>query len=149
MGENEHDELTIIAPETVVRERLDFIVKEILQYSFPTLQKDALLWRDSKGLRHVHCETERELSIGRDMNCTIVLADDFASRTHATIRRKGEEWVVFDEQSKNGTWLNNHPVDTACLHSGDILRVGNSYLVYMEASLAGLESMDDSLHMEG
>ena len=133
MGEHAHQDLTIVAPETVVRERVEFVVRDILQFSFPILHQDALLWRNADGLHQVELNANQEITIGREEHCTVMLADDFTSRTHAKLLKKDEEWMVFDQQSKNGTWLNNHPIDAACLHSGDILRIGNTYLVYMEA----------------
>jgi len=45
------------------------------------------------------------LIIGRGQDCDLVLADTQASRHHAEVRRFGDQWLVVDLGSTNGTYL--------------------------------------------
>jgi len=70
-----------------------------------------------------------ELEIGRDPTAGIVLADDLVSRRHARIRVEGEEAVVEDLGSSNGTWVNDTEIDAPTrLAPGDQVLIGESLL---------------------
>lgn len=47
-----------------------------------------------------------EIVAGRDHDCDVVLDERQVSRQHIIIRRAGEEYVIEDLNSKNGTWVN-------------------------------------------
>jgi hypothetical protein len=46
------------------------------------------------------------------------------SRVHAEIRSEGDQWVIVDLDSTNGTRVNGAPVTSAPLRSGDRIRLG-------------------------
>jgi pSer/pThr/pTyr-binding forkhead associated (FHA) protein len=46
------------------------------------------------------------------------------SRHHFTVIRKGEDWLLRDEGSTNGTLLNGEKIQTASLSTGDIIQAG-------------------------
>ncbi len=50
------------------------------------------------------------ISIGRRKDNDIVLPDRQVSRLHARIERQGDRYVLHDCGSKNGTFVNGHPV---------------------------------------
>jgi predicted component of type VI protein secretion system len=62
--------------------------------------------------------------LGRDPGVDIVLNDPSVSRRHAVIERRGVFWVVLDQQSANGTWLDDRRVTEAALQGGQRLRLG-------------------------
>lgn len=64
--------------------------------------------------------------IGRSMeNCEIALNDSFLSGQHARLELRGDEWILEDLNSTNGTFLNEIEVrDAALVEQGDIVRVG-------------------------
>lgn len=62
--------------------------------------------------------------LGRDPAVDIVLNDPSVSRRHAVIERRGVFWVVLDQQSANGTWIDDRRVTEAALESGQRLRLG-------------------------
>lgn len=69
------------------------------------------------------------MSIGRGGDSTVVIEDSFLSTRHAAFERRDGEWVVEDEGSTNGTYVNNVKVDRiARLHLGDRVQVGNVIL---------------------
>ena len=68
-------------------------------------------------------------SMGRSPNNIIVLPDNYASGEHALLTLRGQQWWLEDLGSRNGTRLNNLPVDGATVVSaGDIIMIGNIHL---------------------
>lgn len=70
------------------------------------------------------------LSIGRLDACDIVLSDPGVSRKHAEVRREGDEWVVIDLGSTNGTIVNGKAVRRHRLAEGDRIEVGETTIEY-------------------
>ncbi len=68
--------------------------------------------------------------IGRMDTCDVVLADSGASRRHAEIRREGDEWVLVDLGSTNGTEVNGKRMNRHRLASGDRFVVGETTLEF-------------------
>jgi hypothetical protein len=64
--------------------------------------------------------------IGRSMEqCEIALNDSFLSQQHARLELRGDQWVLEDLGSTNGTFVNDIEVrDATIVEEGDIVRVG-------------------------
>src|SRR5262245_41805828 len=64
--------------------------------------------------------------IGRSMeNCEIALNDSFLSSQHARLELRGDEWVLEDLNSTNGTFVNEIEArDATVVEEGDVIRVG-------------------------
>lgn len=67
-----------------------------------------------------------ELLIGRDKDCGAVLADESVSRRHARLTREGDDFVLEDLDSFNGTHVGGVPVLSCVLHDGDTVQVGQN-----------------------
>jgi hypothetical protein len=76
---------------------------------------------------------EYVVTIGRQHDCTIVLADPNVSRHHAEVRPAGDGFMVSDLGSTNGTKVNGNKVDRRQLADGDEMRCGNT-VMHFEAS---------------
>jgi hypothetical protein len=64
-------------------------------------------------------------TLGRDVNNSIVLDDEFASATHAALTYRGRAWYVEDLGSTNGTFVNGSQVDgLSPIAFGDEIQVG-------------------------
>jgi pSer/pThr/pTyr-binding forkhead associated (FHA) protein len=64
-------------------------------------------------------------SMGRNVNNTIYVEDDFASANHAMLTFRGRSWFVEDQSSTNGTYVNGHRIDRpVALSYGDELTIG-------------------------
>jgi hypothetical protein len=64
-------------------------------------------------------------SLGRDVNNSIVLEDEFVSATHAALTYRGRAWYVEDLGSTNGTYVNGSQVDgLSPVAFGDEIQVG-------------------------
>ncbi|MCV0403754.1 MAG: FHA domain-containing protein [Chloroflexi bacterium] len=64
-------------------------------------------------------------SIGRNVNNTIFVEDDFVSANHAMLTFRGRSWFVEDQGSTNGTFVNGHRIERpVALSFGDELTIG-------------------------
>jgi len=64
-------------------------------------------------------------SIGRNVNNTVFVEDDFVSANHAMLTFRGRSWFVEDQGSTNGTHVNGHRIDRpVALSFGDELTIG-------------------------
>jgi hypothetical protein len=64
-------------------------------------------------------------TLGRDINNSIVIDDDFVSARHAALTYRGRAWVVEDLGSTNGVWLHGARIEApAPLGWGDELGLG-------------------------
>lgn len=67
---------------------------------------------------------DRPIAIGRHPDNDIVIKDDLASRFHCVVEPDGGGFRVRDLGSRNGTKLNDSPIDVAALNPGDVIRIG-------------------------
>jgi pSer/pThr/pTyr-binding forkhead associated (FHA) protein len=64
-------------------------------------------------------------SIGRNVNNTIFVEDDFVSANHAMLTFRGRSWFIEYQGSTNGTYVNGHRIDRpVALSFGDELTIG-------------------------
>jgi signal transduction histidine kinase len=68
--------------------------------------------------------------LGRDSSSTVQIHDTEVSRHHAEIRRSGSEYVVFDQSSSNGTFVNGQQITEHRLRSGDQIQIGSTLMLY-------------------
>src|SRR5579862_6336988 len=61
--------------------------------------------------------------IGRSPDCEIFLDDVTVSRSHAVLVEQDGGYVVEDQGSLNGTFVNRHRIDSARLENGDELQI--------------------------
>jgi hypothetical protein len=62
--------------------------------------------------------------IGRSPDCEIFLDDVTVSRNHALLIEQDGKFVVEDQGSLNGTFVNRRRIDSAPLTEGDELQIG-------------------------
>jgi pSer/pThr/pTyr-binding forkhead associated (FHA) protein len=81
--------------------------------------------------------TDPVVLIGRDRGCGVVLDDITVSRQHAELRREGSAFVLSDLGSLNGTYLNRTPVESAVLHDGDTIWIGDHRMTFRSPPAVG------------
>lgn len=75
---------------------------------------------------------EEVVFLGRQVINDIPLPDRSVSRQHAVIYLMGDEAIIEDLRSHNGTFVNGKRIKRQCLSSGDIIRIGRVVLRYSE-----------------
>lgn len=69
-----------------------------------------------------------ELKIGRQPENHICLRDPKVSRFHALIKVKDSHLIIKDLQSTNGTYINNVRIARRKLHTGDLVKMGDTLI---------------------
>jgi two-component system, NtrC family, response regulator HydG len=82
---------------------------------------------------HFPLRRDRENRLGRGLDCDVVLSDPLASRVHAIVVREGDQWLVRDLTSRNGTYVNGQKIDEASLLDDCRLRVGSTEFLFRES----------------
>jgi two-component system, cell cycle response regulator len=77
---------------------------------------------------------EQPLEIGRGSQCGLQLDVDSVSRLHARVEWTGQCHKVVDNQSTNGTYVNEMRVSDHELHDADRLQIGKVLLKYISGS---------------
>ncbi|HOZ07965.1 MAG TPA: FHA domain-containing protein, partial [candidate division Zixibacteria bacterium] len=92
---------------------------------------------------------KKRLSIGRTNENDIVLENRGVSRRHAMIEFNDNAAVVIDNESLNGTFVNNRRISEEVLRDSDVITIGKYNLVYRSQSqqTAGddLSTMDGTM----
>ncbi len=79
-------------------------------------------------------------TIGRSDNNSIIISDPYASGEHALVTWRNSQWWLEDRDSRNGTLLNDMPVDTPLIVShGDVIGIGQMQLRFEYCDLAATE----------
>ncbi|MEC9093446.1 MAG: FHA domain-containing protein, partial [Planctomycetota bacterium] len=75
------------------------------------------------------------LQLGRDSQNSIVVNDREASRHHAKIiKTSAQQYEVRDQQSSNGTFVNNRKIVSHTLRNGDRLKIGKTVLLFTQSN---------------
>ena len=100
-----------------------------------TYQTEAMLVLLEQGEDGVHRATRQHwmlsrpvTAIGRQEDNDVALPDRWISRHHAEVRREGHRYVLYDLDSKNGSFLNGKAVtDPQPLENGDRIQLSPRY----------------------
>lgn len=74
---------------------------------------------------------KERLTVGRGSECDITIDDPMVSRVHAGIITVGNDQIVEDLQSVNGTVVNGVRVSRQILKHGDVIEFGAFFLRYL------------------
>lgn len=84
------------------------------------------------GVKHVVLG-RGDLGVARADDALVVsVPDDRMSRAHVRLVRRDDRFVLEDNDSKNGTFVNGRSARSTLLHSGDVIEVGHTFFVYRE-----------------
>lgn len=68
---------------------------------------------------------DRDITVGRDLECDIRVSDSDVSRMHCQIKIRDGKLFVDDLKSRNGTFINDIAIEAETpLQPGDLLRIG-------------------------
>jgi two-component system cell cycle response regulator len=71
------------------------------------------------------------MTIGRGTLNDICVSQDSVSRTHAILRATTTACGIRDNESTNGTYVNDHKVHEAYLKDGDLVKIGRSIFKFL------------------
>src|SRR5690242_19329434 len=80
--------------------------------------------------------------VGRDPEADIVIPDACVSWQHAVLRHDRGRWVLADNGSSNGTFVNEQRVTSATLADGDTIGFGDTTFLLAGHELTELPSPD-------
>ena len=92
--------------------------------------------------------------IGRETGADLTVSDPSVSRRHSQIEKDGDEFIISDLDSLNGTFLNDVPVKRRPLRHGDRVRIGDTQFLFLmddgeSASKSSEVQLDDRQPMSG
>lgn len=88
------------------------------------------------------------INIGRSDENTIVLDDSYVSRHHIQLRLRYGGYLLFDAQSKSGTFVNDIAVREHQLQSGDVIRIGSTSMIYVVDNAPAHHSSGNTDHLD-
>ncbi len=92
-----------------------------------------------------------QLTIGRDVDCDLMLPSPLVSRRHARLERSGAAHILIDLGSTNGTYVNGQRIDRMELHAGDSVQIGPYRFTYQPNAISQVISAQrgrlDALHL--
>lgn len=81
--------------------------------------------------------------IGRSSKGDIQIDEEAISRSHATIYDTGEQYLLKDMASTNGTFVNDHQITNQPLRDGDQIKIGRTIFKFLTGS-----NIESSYHEE-
>jgi predicted component of type VI protein secretion system len=70
------------------------------------------------------------ITIGRSFDCELPVRDTLLSRKHCRLEPHGNQWVLIDLKSRNGTRIGEELVTRKVLEDGDVVRIGQTRLCF-------------------
>ena len=95
---------------------------------------------EDKVIERIVTEKKR-ISIGRTNENDVVLENRAVSRKHAMIEFNNNAAVIIDNESLNGTFVNNRKISEEVLRDEDVVTIGKYSLTYHPESVGGDDNM--------
>ncbi|MHC4597593.1 MAG: ATP-binding protein [Planctomycetota bacterium] len=83
-------------------------------------------------------EIHGRLTLGRGKEVDLLLLDPAISREHSAVFPEGEEYIIEDLGSANGTFVNDELVTRKVLEEGDLIRVGTKLIIFTREELTAV-----------
>jgi pSer/pThr/pTyr-binding forkhead associated (FHA) protein len=74
--------------------------------------------------------------VGRSAQAKVSVEDEGVSRRHFLVVREGEDYVIKDLSSRNGTWINGRRVFAGKLLHNDCILAGHTRFLFLDPSAA-------------
>jgi hypothetical protein len=105
----------------------------------------------SSGGAVVHqCFVDKDrLTVGREAHNQIVIDDPSVSREHAAILPVGNDHILEDLRSANGTVVNGTRLSRRILQHGDVMEFGRFHLRYLNPKVAADIDLERTMLIEG
>jgi len=101
-----------------------------------------------EGQKAVFTDKLKELVIGRDNTCQLILDTPTISRRHVVLQKKWGGVTLTDLGSKNGTLVNGEKVKEKLLKDGDVLLLGAIKILFKNPQEINLEDLSKEYEKE-
>jgi pSer/pThr/pTyr-binding forkhead associated (FHA) protein len=92
-------------------------------------------------------DASERLTIGRERSNDIVIDDAAVSREHATITSIGNDHILEDLSSANGTLVNGAAATRCILQHGDVVALGGYHLRYLNPKVAADVDLERTMYI--
>ena len=75
---------------------------------------------------------DEPVAVGRDATADVTVSDDTLSRRHFVIWREGENYLIKDLNSQNGTWVDGRRAQGTKLRQNDCILAGRTLFLFSE-----------------
>jgi pSer/pThr/pTyr-binding forkhead associated (FHA) protein len=121
-----------------IKEQEIEVIKEISQEildKLKSLPKDKLGLMVIKGpiIGERFFINKKIFTIGRNPDSDILLDDITVSRQHAVIEKKGDDFLIKDMESLNGTYINGKIIELSRLNNGDRIQIGKYLFLFFSS----------------
>ena len=73
---------------------------------------------------------DKPVTVGRGLSSDVVINDATLSRKHFVVERAGQEYLLKDLQSENGTWVDGRRAQSTALHHHDCILAGRTIFLF-------------------
>ena len=124
----------------IVRESTQALVAIDDNTPIPHIHDAYLILEDGK-----HVALKRTIvNIGRNSDNHVVIKNQAVSRHHCQLRLRFGRYVLYDLQSKSGTFVNGYRVQEHILASGDVITFSGVQIIYIEYEDDDHETLSDT-----
>ncbi len=95
----------------------------------PQPHQPARLVFQADGAQRAHLVDTFPFSVGRGEGCSLVIPHPQVSREHARIEWDGSSYILHDQNSRHGTFVNGERITRAILRGGDSITLGSRHSV--------------------
>jgi pSer/pThr/pTyr-binding forkhead associated (FHA) protein len=75
--------------------------------------------------------TKPVTTIGRQLGNDLVFHEEFLSRQHAQIVYEDGKYILYDQKSTSGTYVNGRKIERCILNSGDLISFANINIMFV------------------
>jgi len=86
------------------------------------------------------------IRLGRQLDNDIVFNEEFISRFHAEIRLEDGKYVLYDNESTSGTFVNSQQIDRCVLNSGDLISMASIQIMFVNNNARMVDKARGTTH---
>ncbi len=77
-----------------------------------------------------------KVTVGRGAKASVIIPDPFLSSVHVQFRKEGNDFVIIDNNSTNGTFVNGEKLsnEPCLIKTGDLIKIGQLMFIFVEPS---------------
>ena len=93
------------------------------------------------------CLSKADFTVGRGKSVDFCIADLSVSRVHASFVKEDSKWMIQDQNSNNGVFVNDVKVSKIELKEGDRITLGGTILAFSDQEKVIAKAPDTSSHV--